>query len=250
MMPGDRRPCSEQRLRGAVVPAPVLVLVLVALPVAVTAPCCNARARQCAAVLFACMPRFCAVTRCNFAPWYGASDRGLVTSLIIQESSASNNASWPDCLNVCAAQRSVPPLAPHAGRGIGTGTYGFCPDARACAPGSRRRVSSRRGSQSPCSSISTRAANVRSHAHARGALPAAQHRVRRCGRALELKRHTAAKSTPPHPTPVPRLAGCGRSGAVRRCRATARSAAQRSTGEGRYVKVRRESCRSKSREDG
>jgi hypothetical protein len=57
------------------------------------------------AVLLACqcMPRFCAsVTRCNFAPWYG--DRGLVTSLIIQESSASYNASWPDCLTVCAAQ--------------------------------------------------------------------------------------------------------------------------------------------------
>ena len=57
-----------------------------------------------AAVLLACMPRCASVTRCNFAPWYGASDRGLVTNLIIQESSASNNASWPDCLNVCAAQ--------------------------------------------------------------------------------------------------------------------------------------------------
>ena len=154
------------------------------------------------------------------------------------------------CSRTLARARYLRSLLTQGARGIGTGTYGFCPDARACAHGSRRRALRRRGSQSPCSSSSTRAANVRSEAHARGALPAAQHRVRRCGRALELQRHTAAKSTPPHPTPVPRLAGCGRSGAVRRCRATARSAAQRSTGEGRYVKVRRESWRSKSREDG
>jgi|SouAtlMetagenome_1021521.scaffolds.fasta_scaffold172417_1 hypothetical protein len=57
-----------------------------------------------ALVLLACAPRlFCtSVTRCNLAPWYG--DQGLVTNLIIQESSASRNSSWPDCLEVCSAQ--------------------------------------------------------------------------------------------------------------------------------------------------
>ncbi len=113
------------------------------------------------------------------------------------------------CSRTLARARYLRSLLTQGARGIGTGTYGFCPDARACAHGSRRRALRRRGSQSPCSSSSTRAANVRSEAHARGALPAAQHRVRRCGRALELQRHSAAKSTSPHPTPVPRLAGMG-----------------------------------------
>ncbi len=187
MMPADRRPCSGQRLRGAVVPAPVLVLVLVTLPVAVTAPYCKSR-------------------------------------------------------NVSA--RSVPLLASHTGRGIGTGTYGFCPGARACAPGSRRRASSRRGSQSPCSSISKRAANVRSQAHARGALPA--HSTECAGAAVRSSCIATLLPRARHPTPPQ----CRALPGVGAAAAPTRSTARRSTGEGRYVKVRRESWRSKSRDEG